>query len=152
MQTKEEKAAYCKSWQTANPDYRKAHYEANREKFLSMSKTYNKNHKEKIKVYKKAWDEANKEKTIKTRKVWTKINRKKICDYQKHWNKINPKKRKARSKMTNAIASGRLIRPKLCSLCYKETKLHGHHKDYSKPLNVEWLCVKCHYLIHRFIN
>ncbi len=34
---------------------------------------------------------------------------------------------------------------KICSDC-GETKVEAHHEDYSKPLDVEWLCKKHHKL------
>ena len=33
--------------------------------------------------------------------------------------------------------------------CEDARKLHGHHSDYSKPLEVEWLCASCHGKKHR---
>ncbi len=27
-------------------------------------------------------------------------------------------------------------------------KVHAHHHDYSKPLDVEWLCKDCHWQQH----
>lgn len=63
---------------------------------------------------------------------------------------MNPQK--ARSIAHNAIAAGKLKRPGFCSRCGKpdtpardgRTTIQAHHPDYSKPLDVEWLCVKCH--------
>ncbi len=45
-----------------------------------------------------------------------------------------------------AICRGTLRRPRECERCCitPRRKLHGHHSDYSKPLEVEWLCAKCH--------
>ncbi len=40
------------------------------------------------------------------------------------------------------ILSGELIR-KPCEVCGKE-KSQGHHEDYSKPLDLIWLCVRHH--------
>lgn len=51
-------------------------------------------------------------------------------------------KRKARSAVTAAIASGRLVRQP-CAECGLR-KSEAHHTDYSKPLDVEWLCRKHH--------
>lgn len=54
-----------------------------------------------------------------------------------------------------AIANGTLVRPSTCSDCGKTPKpgsdgratIHGHHhKGYDHPLDVEWLCPKCHRL------
>lgn len=54
-------------------------------------------------------------------------------------------KRLAHSRLRYAVISGRLIRPKRCSKCQKTSnRIHGHHKDYTKPLDVEWLCHQCH--------
>ena len=44
----------------------------------------------------------------------------------------------ARWKVRRAIASGKLLRQP-CEKCGKEPA-HGHHDDYSKPLDVRWLC------------
>ena len=55
---------------------------------------------------------------------------------------------KTHSLVAKAIKEGKLIKPTECSRCGKEGWVEGHHKDYSKPLEVEWLCRKCHRGIH----
>lgn len=39
------------------------------------------------------------------------------------------------------------IKRKRCRICGK--KAHMHHPDYSKPLEIEWLCRKHHLELHR---
>lgn len=46
------------------------------------------------------------------------------------------------------IKKGTIVRPDNCQACGDEGIPHGHHDDYSKPLDVEWLCVPCHKLEH----
>lgn len=60
--------------------------------------------------------------------------------------KENPERLRATSAVTRAIKSGKIIR-KPCVVC-GETKTHGHHKDYEKPLKVMWLCALHHRAIH----
>ena len=44
-----------------------------------------------------------------------------------------------------ALQSGLIVRARHCSKCGKESgEMHGHHRDYSQPLVVEWLCAPCH--------
>lgn len=38
----------------------------------------------------------------------------------------------------------RLERPENCQNCGSECKPDAHHEDYDKPLDVIWLCVRCH--------
>lgn len=54
---------------------------------------------------------------------------------------------RARRSSFAAIKDGTLIR-KPCEVCGDE-KVDGHHDDYSKPLDVRWLCRKHHILEHR---
>ena len=58
-------------------------------------------------------------------------------------------KHRARIALNNAIAKGLVIRPDICMVCSKECKPNGHHEDYIKPLEVIWLCGKCHTEAHR---
>jgi hypothetical protein len=47
-------------------------------------------------------------------------------------------KHEARWKLNRAIVTGR-IQQQPCEVC-GSLKVHGHHDDYSKPLDVRWLC------------
>lgn len=49
---------------------------------------------------------------------------------------------------------GKIItRPDSCSACGRgDTPIHGHHEDYSKPLDVKWLCEPCHWRRHKDIS
>ena len=50
----------------------------------------------------------------------------------------------ARNKVKVAIRNGTLVRPDKCSNCFKRRKPQAHHPDYSKPLDIVWLCTGCH--------
>jgi hypothetical protein len=55
--------------------------------------------------------------------------------------------RRARRALYEAIRKGLVVKPSTCARCGAEPpprELHGHHSDYSKPLDVEWLCHYCH--------
>lgn len=63
------------------------------------------------------------------------------------WRKDHPEAYRAQNAVNNAIRDGRLIKQP-CSICGAEKNVHGHHKDYAKPLDVTWLCAKCHHRVH----
>lgn len=56
----------------------------------------------------------------------------------------DPRKHKAVQLTTNRLKRGEIVRPGNCSKCHKECKPEGHHADYNKPLEIEWLCSVCH--------
>lgn len=59
----------------------------------------------------------------------------------------NPIKRRAHTICGNAIRDGKLI-PSPCEVC-GAVKAQAHHDDYSKPLDVRWLCTTHHAEWHR---
>lgn len=50
----------------------------------------------------------------------------------------------ASSALNYAIRTGRVRRPDGCERCGVVGPVQGHHRDYQKPLLVEWLCRCCH--------
>ena len=67
-----------------------------------------------------------------------------IAQGQRAYKERNPLKYKARSELNNAVVTGNIIKPKVCEECGIEANLHGHHDDYTKALDVRWLCQPCH--------
>jgi len=61
----------------------------------------------------------------------------------------HPEHARARDGLNNAIKLGLAVRPDGCSRCGLACVPHGHHPDYTKPLEVLWLCVGCHHDEHR---
>ncbi len=58
---------------------------------------------------------------------------------------IKEQQKTAYSLVQKAFATGELTRPSICQDCGSiDFRLHGHHEDYRKPLELEWLCSSCH--------
>ena len=69
---------------------------------------------------------------------------------RKKWMANNPEKRAAHYAVNNAVRDGRLEKPASCQVCGATPKrIEGHHEDYTKPLDVLWLCRTCHNDAHR---
>ncbi len=69
-----------------------------------------------------------------------------IRNVTKRWREENPVAYKAQTAVSNAVRDRRLFKEP-CTIC-GDTTVHAHHKDYSKPLDVVWLCAKCHHRLH----
>ena len=57
-------------------------------------------------------------------------------------------KRKKAREIFNHYARDKHIEKQPCEIC-GNAKAEAHHDDYGKPLNVRWLCFKCHREWHK---
>ncbi len=64
----------------------------------------------------------------------------------KRWRAENPEKYKAQTMVGNYLRGGK-IEKKPCEVC-GEPRVHAHHDDYSKPLEIRWLCALHHHRHH----
>lgn len=65
------------------------------------------------------------------------------------WKTNNREKYRAHMKVSEALQRGVLVRPNLCEDCLERVERpDAHHDDYSKPLDVRWLCRSCHRAEH----
>lgn len=53
-------------------------------------------------------------------------------------------KKAASVSANNALRDGRLEKPGMCHYCRAVAELSAHHWDYYRPLDVTWLCLRCH--------
>lgn len=95
-----------------------------------------------------AWKDANRERIRLRSRIRSKAiyeaNPKRFCDRRRVYAEKYPHKEKARHAVSDALRAGKISRPGECSNCGKACKPQGHHPDYSKPLDVIWLCSVCH--------
>lgn len=70
--------------------------------------------------------------------------------YIRQYRKDNPEKWKAHCALNNAVRDGKITKQP-CEVC-GDPKVEGHHEDYSKPLEVNWLCCIHHNEIHHYEN
>ncbi len=92
---------------------------------------------------------------------WAKSNRPQSRDREKRhaaaYRERYPEKARAKQLLNLAVKRGDIVRPERCERCGESppprvdgvTGIHGHHHDYSKPFEVEWLCAMCHSKEHR---
>lgn len=75
-------------------------------------------------------------------KNWRAANKNKVRQFEKE----TAHKYRARSAVLRAVRSGKIVK-KSCEVC-NESRVQAHHEDYSKPLEVKWLCREHHEAHH----
>ena len=55
--------------------------------------------------------------------------------------------KRTQSATERAIKKGLLV-PQPCEVCGAQGRMHAHHADYNKPLEVQWLCQLHHFEWH----
>lgn len=132
---------YYKKWQRENAKECGAHHkkwrQKNPKKCRASNKRWRREHRKQYRTTQRRLYAKNPEKHIKA---------------AKEYRETHPKAAKAREECYNAVRRGDLIRPDRCEKCKKRRKVHGHHDDYSKPLEVRWLCSECHSEVHQEIK
>ena len=127
---------------------RKEYRDKNREKLLKWDREWRKKNRDHVNYLKKLWRLKNLKKDKQCKRNWVLKNRAKVNKHANEYKKLHPEKQKARMALFTAQQYGRIIKPKICQGCFKKKELEGHHEDYSKPLEVVWLCIKCHAKLH----
>lgn len=98
------------------------------------------------------WRRANPERALEANRQWKRKNARRVAESNKRSDERYPEKTLARRLLKEAVRVGRLDKPTACEDCDKRIDnprlLHGHHEDYSKPYEVDWLCASCHMKRH----
>ena len=78
-------------------------------------------------------------------KKWSKTNKGREYDKEKRNKPDFQPKRRARRDVRTAVTNGAMNKPNYCEICNKaHPQIEGHHDDYSKSLEVRWVCSPCH--------
>ena len=87
---------------------------------------------------------------VETQKEHRKKNAKRISRVKKDYERRGTGRAKhlARIRVKNALKFGRLMKQP-CQRCGEIANVHAHHDDYSKPLDVMWLCPLHHRQRHK---
>lgn len=112
--------------------------------------------KEKIRLrsvrYWRNRNDSQKQKHLENGRKYSKTNNGRISSLKRvqKWKAANPRRAAAHWRVKNAIRDGKINRQP-CEICRNE-KSHAHHDDYSKPLDVMWLCPQHHKDRHRWLT
>ena len=95
----------------------------------------------------------NPEKYRARNKKFRKENKEKFNEYMRNYRENNMEKILAQAKVKYHVDNENIVRPDNCSICKSsDYRIEAHHFEYSKPLDVLWVCQKCHLALHQRIN
>jgi ribosomal protein S27AE len=116
----------------------KARVSAHREKNLDRIQSYDR-------------ERATRPGRIAKNKIYTQSEKGKIVrkKAQESYRNRYPMKYAAHVIFSNAVRDGNIVKQTVCSECGSNNQVHGHHDNYTKPLEVRWLCIKCHVAWHK---
>lgn len=74
-------------------------------------------------------------------------NKERIKEYKNKNREKNKDKINARTRLNLYLLKGYIQKPDICSRCKEKCdRIEAHHEDYTKSLDVIWLCPPCHIL------
>jgi len=77
------------------------------------------------------------------------IKQKQFAESKRAWSARNREKKRVHWIIAMALRHGIITYPGNCQHCQQSARVEAHHADYSRPLEVVWLCRKCHGQTHR---
>ena len=119
------------------------------EKWIAWRKEYQRKNRKKLSEAAREYYHKNKERLNLKAREWREKNKEKLRGYHKKHNAKEPLRRAARKFVSHALTAKVIIRSEICEICAKACIPEAHHEDYTKPLDVKWLCRSCHGFIHR---
>lgn len=130
--------------------YKHQHYLKDKVSYLERSKKQRENNPERYKIYLKKYYQKNKDEIRKKHKQYslTEKGRKSVMLAGRRYRYSHPLETKAHMIISHGIRDGSIIRPSKCSKCFIKCIPEAHHEDYTKPLEVDWVCKHCHESIH----
>jgi hypothetical protein len=133
-------------------EYKHQHYLANKDVYINRAHKHYAENIEQNRARCKVYRDANKEKLSEASKRYYtsdvgRLNNK-LRSAKYRANEDGKLKDTARSMLAYALKTGKVHRPDICSECPNTNSIEGHHEDYSKPLEVIWLCKRCHECKH----
>jgi len=138
--------AWCKECQSQAA---RGRYAKDPKKYLEYMRRYRKEHPEVCRGCDRRRHAKNPEKFCARARHYRERNGEKYRESIRCYRAQNPGRVKAQNRFGYAIERGKIVRPDVCSACGKVCKPDGHHEDYSKPLEVMWLCRSCHKRLHQ---
>lgn len=149
--------SYQKEYQKNNIEKRREYYLANKEEInkhrreyrlkKGITKKIRTGEKVDIKKYMKEYIIEYKKKLKENGTWWMKRGNR--TEQNKRYREKYNFKVIAHRKLNIAVKNGVVLKPNNCTDCGGSEYIQGHHDNYDKPLNVRWLCHKCHNKIHR---
>jgi len=121
---------YQRRYNAEHPETNAEWRERNHNKVLEKGRRYHAKHRESINARRRARSQADPSSPRASRDLW---------------NEQNPEKVAAYLMVRKAVNRGELIKHP-CEVCGGE-KAEAHHDDYSRPLDVRWLC-RAHHVAH----
>ena len=115
---------------------------------MNYHQVYYQQHKEQNREYGRKWRKQNPDYHSQYSKEYYQVNGGAIKSAVMEWAENNPEKVVTQNTFKTQIRNGSIIRPESCSVCGNPCVAEGHHKDYTKPLEVMWLCRSCHKRVH----
>lgn len=124
------------------------YYRLNIEKTKEVQAEYRDINRHKLRKYYKNYYAENRDARLSQSSQYqkTEAGKTSLSQSRKRRKPLRQEKLKAKELVYSAIRNNTLVR-RPCEVC-GDPKSEGHHKDYSKPLDVEWLCRKHHLIAH----
>ena len=131
---------------------------------LSYQRIYASSHLDQKRENDRKYDKLNREKNREKNRIWRSRNpgyfkqyyyqnTQKKLEIDKRWRLRNPDRMNCYNELRKHLKKNLISRPKKCTMCGQESnKIQSHHYDYSKPLEVIWICFSCHLHIHKKIR